>query len=247
MTTKLFQTLAAATTLAGIVATAGAANAASLSYTTQYQYKPTDGTPVSADGFYVTDIEDIISVNKFDSKLGTLKSVTIDFIGDLKGDARFENRSSRAATVLVNLAGELSLELPAGVERLNLTPTQSYAYQVARYDGRTDFSGASGRTVNGLSATLAKTLTVNAGDEFFQYFLGKGTADFTFKAFANSNVTGSGNFDSQINTYAAANLAVTYDYDPKAVPEPSAAIGLGLVAGIGLMSQRRKNWLKASN
>ncbi|WP_413200444.1 choice-of-anchor E domain-containing protein, partial [Nostoc piscinale] len=77
--------------------------------------------------------------------------------------------------------------------------------------------------------------------------LGKGTADFTFKAFANSNVTGSGNFDSQINTYAAANLAVTYDYDPKAVPEPSAAIGLGLVAGIGLMSQRRKNWLKASN
>ncbi|MBU7581428.1 MAG: PEP-CTERM sorting domain-containing protein [Nostoc sp. TH1S01] len=247
MTTKLLQTLAAATTVAGIVATAGAANAVSLSYTTQYQYKPTDGTPVSADGYYKTDIEDIISVNKFDSKLGTLKSVTLDLVGNLKGDARFENRSSRVATVLVNLAGTLKLELPKGVELLSSTPTQSYAYQVSRYDGRTDFSGASGRTVNGLSATVANTRTITSSDSFFQYFLGKGTTDISFSGLANSTVIGSGNFDSQINTYASAGLTVTYNYDPTAVPEPSAAIGLGLVAGIGLMSQRRKSWLKASN
>ncbi|MCC5636656.1 choice-of-anchor E domain-containing protein [Nostoc sp. CHAB 5844] len=246
MTTKLFQTLAAATTLAGIVTTAGAANAASLSYTTQYQYKPTNGT-VSPDGFYKTDIEDIISVQKFNSKLGTLKSVTIDFVGGLKGDARFENRSSRSTNVLVDLAGELKLELPEGVERFNITPTQSYNYRVAAFDGITDFGGASGRTVDGLSATLAQTKTVTSSEEFFQYFLGKGTADFTFKAFADSRVVGSGNFDSQINTYAAANLTVTYEYDPKAVPEPSAAIGIGLFAGIGLLSQRKKSWLKASN
>jgi len=246
MTTKLFQTLATATTLAGIVATAGAANAASLSYTTQYQYKPTDA-PVSADGFYKTDIEDTISVQKFNSKLGTLKSVKIDFVGDLKGDARFENRSSRSTSVLVDLAGELKLELPEGVERFNVTPTQSYTYNVTAFDGTSDFGGTSGRTVNGLTATLSETKTVTSGDEFFQYFLGKGTADFKFFAFANSRVVGSGNFDSQINTYAAANLTVTYEYDATTVPEPSAAIGIGLFAGIGLLSQRKKSLLKASN
>ncbi|MBD2493546.1 choice-of-anchor E domain-containing protein [Nostoc sp. FACHB-280] len=247
MTTKLFQTLAAATTLAGIVATAGAANAASLSYTTQYQYKPTDGTPVSADGFYATDIEDIISVQKFDSKLGTLKSVTIDFVGQLKGDAAFENRSNRASTVLVNLAGTLRLELPKGVEQFNIEPTQSYSYNVARYDGNTDYAGASGRTLNGLTATLTQTRTFTSSDGLFTNFLGKGTADFNFYADATSSIQGSGNISSLINTYAAAGLTVTYEYDPASVPEPSAAIGLGLVAGIGLMSQRRKNWLKASN
>ncbi|BAY15395.1 hypothetical protein NIES21_12120 [Anabaenopsis circularis NIES-21] len=237
MTTKLFQTLAAATTLAGIVATAGAANAASLSYSTQYQYKPTDEA-ASADGYYKTDIDDTISVQKFNSKLGTLKSVTIDFLGNLKGDANFNNTGNKATNVLVNFAGNLRLELPEGVERFNISPTQSYNYTVA---------AKSSKQVNGLSATLAQTKTIDSTDEFFQYFLGAGTADFKFFADATSSVKGSGNFSYGINTYAAAGLTVTYEYDPKAVPEPSAAIGLGLVAGIGLMSQRKKSWLKASN
>lgn len=246
MTTKLLQTLAAATTLAGIVTTAGAANAASMSYSAQYQYKPTNSA-ASSDGFYATDINDVISVKKFDSKLGTLKSVKIDFVGNLKGDAGFENRSNRASTVLVNLAGNLRLELPEGVERFNISPTQSYSYNMTAYDNNRDFGGTSGRQVQGLTANLSQTKTVSSNDEFFQYFLGKGTADFNFFADAQSEVRGSGNFDSYVNTFASANLTVTYDYDPKAVPEPSAAIGMGLVAGIGLLSQRKKSWLKASN
>ncbi|MBE9206770.1 PEP-CTERM sorting domain-containing protein [Nostoc sp. LEGE 06077] len=245
MTTKLFQTLAAATTLAGIVATAGAANAASLSYSSQYQYKPTDEA-ASADGYYITDIKDTISVQKFNSALGTLKSVTIEFIGNLKGDAGFENRSNNAATVLVNLAGTLNLQLPEGVDRFELNPEQSYSYTVARRDGVLDYAGTSGRTVAGLSAGITETKTF-ADSSFLQYFLGQGTTDFTFLATANSSISGPGNLASYVTTLASANVNVTYNYDPKAVPEPSAAIGLGLVAGIGLMSQRRKSWLKASN
>jgi hypothetical protein len=243
MTTKLFQTLAAATTLAGIVATAGAANAASMSYFTQYA----PSTGASSDGYYATDLKDTLSVKKFDSKLGTLKSVKIDFVGNLKGDGKFENRSNSATNVLVNLAGELRLELPEGVERFNLQPKETYTYTVDKYDGVTDFAGTSGRTFNGLTATLAETKTILSSDDFFQYFLGQGTADFTFFANANSVVSGPGNFSSEINTYASAGLTVTYDYDAKAVPEPSAAIGMGLVAGIGLLAQRKKSWVKASH
>ena len=82
MTTKLLNTLAAATTLAGIVATSGAANAASLSYTSSI----------------ITNFTDIIdaplSVQQFDSSLGTLQGVTIEFTGDILGNAGFENSKS---------------------------------------------------------------------------------------------------------------------------------------------------------
>ncbi len=79
MTTKLFNTLAAATTLVGIIATSGAANAASLSYTSSLDYDLTD------------IIDSPLSIQKFDSSLGTLKGVTIGFTGDILGNAGFEN------------------------------------------------------------------------------------------------------------------------------------------------------------
>jgi len=244
MTTKLFQTLAAATTLASVVATAGAANAASLSYSAQY--KPTTGE-LSADGYYATNINDTISVKQFNTALGTLKSVTIDFVGSLKGDAGFENRSTTPTTVTVDLSGLLKLQLPTGVDRFEINPQQMYTYNVAKYDGKTDYSGTSGMTVDGLMASISETKTFT-DTSFLNYFLGTGNADFTFLANATSKITGSGNMASFVTTLASAGIKVTYDYDPvKSVPEPSAAIGIGLVAGIGLLSQRKKSWLKASN
>jgi hypothetical protein len=243
MTTKLLQTLAAATTLAGIVATAGAANAASLSYSAQYQSTTEAATP---DGYYATDINDIISVKQFDTTLGTLKSVTIDFIGSLKGDAGFENRSTTPTQVTVDLSGVLKLQLPTGVDRFEINPQQIYNYNVAKYDGTTNFSGTSGKTVDGLMASISETKTFTDGS-FLQYFLGTGNADFTFLATATSKITGSGNMASFVTTLASAGIKVTYDYDPTHVPEPSAAIGIGLLAGLGLLSQRKKSWIKTSN
>jgi hypothetical protein len=244
MTTKLFQTLAAATTLAGIVATAGAANAGTISYSTQY--KPTN-SPVSADGFYATDINDTISFQKFNSALGTLKSVTIDFAGSLKGDAGFENRSNTPATVTVDLSGLLKLQLPTGIDRFELRPQQLTTYNVAGSDGVVDFGGASGRTVNGLMASISETKTFTE-NSFLNYFLGTGTVDFTFLANATSKITGSGNMASFVNTLASASVNVTYNYeDATSVPEPSAVIGMGLIAGLGLLSQRKKSLVKASN
>ncbi len=53
---------------------------------------------------------------------------------------------------------------------------------------------------------------------------------------------------SYIDTYAKAGIKVTYDYDDvKSVPEPSTTLGFGLIAGLGLLSQRKKSWLKVSN
>ena len=233
MTTKLFNTLAAATTLAGIVATSGAANAASLSYTSSTDYD------------FTNIIDAPLSVQKFNSSLGTLKGVTISFTGDLLGNAGFENRSPTATQVTVNLASQLSLKLN-NQSLFALNPQDISSYQAAKYDRKTDYDGTSGKTISNLTATQSATQSFT-NTQFLQSFTGNGDIGFLFSALANSVVTGSGNMRSYIDTYAKAGIKVTYDYDAKAVPESSATLGIGLIAGLCLLSQRKKSWIKMFN
>ncbi|OYD98061.1 PEP-CTERM sorting domain-containing protein [Nostoc sp. 'Peltigera membranacea cyanobiont' 210A] len=233
MTTKLFNTLAAATTLAGIVATSGAANAASLSYTSSTNYD------------FTNIIDAPLSVQKFNSSLGTLKGVTISFTGDILGDAGFENKSPTPTQVTVNLASQLSLKLN-NQSLFALNPQDISSYQAAKYDGKTDYSGTSGKTISNLTATQSATQSFT-NTQFLQSLTGNGDIDFLFSALANSVVTGSGNMRSYIDTYAKAGIKVTYDYDAKAVPESSATLGIGLIAGLCLLSQRKKSWIKMFN
>lgn len=231
MTTKLLNTLAAATTLAGIVATSGVANAASLSYTSSTNYDFTD------------IIDAPLSVQQFNSSLGTLQGVTIEFTGNILGNAGLENKNTTARQATVNLSSQLNLQLD-NQSLLALNPEYSYNYQLAKYDGTTDYGGTSGKTVSNLTATQSATQSFT-NTQFLQSFIGNGNVDFLFSALATSAVTGSGNMRSYIDTYAKAGIKVTYDY--QSVPEPSATLGVGLIAGLCLLSQRKKSWLKVSN
>ncbi|MEH1778927.1 PEP-CTERM sorting domain-containing protein [Nostoc sp.] len=233
MTTKLFNinTLAAATTLAGIIATSGTANAASLSYTSSIDYDLTD----------ITDAP--LSVQQFDSSLGTLKGVTIGFTGDILGNAGFENTGKSSTNITVNLASELSLELN-NQSLFTLNPQNSFSYKVGQFDNSIDFGGTSGKTVSGLTATQSGTQSFT-NTQFLQSFIGNSNIDFLFSATANSVVSGSGNIASYVQTLAKANIKVTYDYDDvKSIPEPSTTLGVGLIAGLCLLSQRKKSWIK---
>ncbi|MCC5602278.1 choice-of-anchor E domain-containing protein [Nostoc favosum] len=234
MTTKLFNTLAAAATLAGIVATSGVANAASLSYTSSTNYEFTD------------IIDAPLSIQKFNSSLGTLQGVKIEFTGDILGNAGFENRSPTQSKATVNLGSQLSLQLNNQL-LLGLNPQYTSSYQVARYDNITDYGGTSGKTLSNLTATQSGIQTFT-DTQLLQSLIGNGNIDFLFSAIADSLVTGSGNMRSYIDTYAKASITVTYDYEEaKSVPEPSTTLGVGLIAGLCLLSQRKKSWLKVSN
>ncbi|MEH1940295.1 MAG: PEP-CTERM sorting domain-containing protein [Nostoc sp.] len=235
MTTKLFNTLAAATTLAGIVATSGAANAASLSYTSSSNYDFTD------------IIDAPLSVQQFNSSLGTLQGVTIEFTGDLLGNAGFENRSKSQSKITLDITSDFSLKLN-NQSLLDLNPEYSYSYQATKYDGITDYSGGSGKTISNLTATQSATQSFS-NPQFLQSFIGNGNIDFLFSALAESVVAASGNIKSEVETYAKASIKVTYNYEnvKRRVPEPSTTLGVGLIAGLCLLSQRKKSWIKVSN
>lgn len=233
MTTTLFQTLGTATTLVGIIVTAGSANAASL-------------TKTASTSLVITDIIQSIGIEQFNSSLGTLQSVTVDFTGNIQGDAGFENRSPNPAQITVTLGGNLSLALN-NQSLLTLNPQSVTNYQAAAYDNNNDFGGTSGQTILGLMASQSGIYT-STDSQLLQSFIGNGNVNFLFSGFANSIITGSGNISSFVDTLAQAKIQVTYDYEPvQSVPEASVVWGVGLVAGIGLLSQRQKSGLKTSN
>jgi hypothetical protein len=237
MTTKLLNTLtlAAATTLAGIVAASGAANAASISYTSSLDYD------------FTNIIDAPLSIQQFNSSLGTLKGVTIAFTGDLLANAGLENYRNPANTpVTVDIIGQLSLKLN-NQSVFALNPQYTSSYELAKYDGMLDYDGTSGKTLSNLTATQSG-IQSSTNTQFLQSFIGNSNIDFLFSASATSVVSGSGNIRSYVDTLAKAGIKVTYDYDDvKSVPEPSAALGVGLIAGLCLLSQRKKSWIKVSD
>jgi hypothetical protein len=234
MTTTLFKILGTATTLAGIIVSAGSANAASLTKTASTSFAPTN------------ILNQSIGIEKFNTSLGTLQSVTIDFTGDIKGDAGFENISPNPSQINVSLGGKLSLSLN-NQSLLTLDPENISSYQTGAYDGAINFGGTSGQTIPGLMASQSGTFA-STDSQFLQSFIGAGNVNFIFSALGNSVVGGSGNISSFVATSAKTSIRVTYEYDStQSIPEASAVLGLGLIAGIGLLSQHKKGLFKIAN
>lgn len=227
---KLIAGLTTVTTLTGLMATAGVANAAMMtkSYSDTF-------------GLATTDIEDaLLSVQKFDASLGTLKSVKVNFDGQIVGNANVENLDAKDQTLTFDLSGNLQL---MGSEILGTlfdeTANKADSLNATAYDGTFDFGGTSGGSFSGLTAVASGEKTYT-DQSFLNAFIGDGNIDFLFSAFTNSKVTGSANIVSQINTQGGAMVSVVYEYEKtQEVPEPSVMLGLGLVASAGWLSRRK--------
>jgi len=233
MKTKLISGIAAATALVGIVGATSAANAATLSFS---------GT-VNRD---LTDFDETVNIQQFDSSLGTLRSVTVELFGEIDGTARLENTSTRSPSTV---SGQLSAALgltggPGGGITLNANPLRTVGpVTLAVYDRSLDFGGTSGTTINGLSASETQTQTLTSD---LSSFIGSGTIPFNFSAVGTSRTTAGGNVASQFETFARARVNIIYDYEGVTrVPEASTTIGMALVAGAGLLLQRKKAVKKA--
>lgn len=240
MKVTILSAISTASTITGILATTAISNAATLAYTAAYQPTPGDIQFGAPTGYGLTDINNsILSIQKFDSSLGTLNSVILEFTGSMIGDAEFESRDARPQTITVDLSGLLTLAGPDNSTLFELNPQTINPYNVSAYDGKTDFDGTSGKTIKGIPAekTASSTLTTLSS---LAPFIGTGTVDFSFSAQAKSAVKGSGNLVSGISTYAKGGVKVTYDYTaeaPRKIPESSMVLGLGLIAAIGILSQ----------
>ncbi|OLT63484.1 hypothetical protein BJP37_25170 [Moorena bouillonii PNG] len=232
MKTKYLICVATVSVLSSIVATTTAAKSATIVQSASVPLMPTN----------ITDEPLTPVINPFDTSLGTLDSVTIEFNGGMSGDARSESLDAQPATLTWNLEGLFTLVGPNNTTLFTETATVQDSAEVAAYDGTTDFQGPSAVSFIGLTGDVSgeKTFT---NDSVFNAFLGTDPVDFLFSAETISMVTGIANIVNAIATKAQADVTVTYDYtpsEPEPVPEASSVLGLGLVAGLKLFWKRKE-------
>lgn len=90
-------------------------------------------------------------------------------------------------------------------------PSNTYSYNLAAFDGSLDFTGPSGSTQAGLTAS---NTAVRAPYTPLSDFTGSGTVTMSVTATADFSASGAGNLVTQVSTKAAATVCVTYTYLP---------------------------------
>lgn len=196
-----------------------------------------------------TNWNDNLSIGLFDSKLGTLNSITFVLNGSVSGNGRAESLDASASNVTLSLASTLTLHRPDGSNLVVSNPVFSNGYNLSAFDGNIDFSGTSGATTGPVSANASNSFVSSNANDFALFSAnGGGNVLLNLSAVGNSTGTGAGNLITQFSTAAAGDVKVVYDYTAvTAVPEPETygmmLLGLGMV---GAVARRRAAKNKAA-
>jgi len=192
-------------------------------------------------GLQETDWSELLRLNKFDTRLGTLQSVQFDLNGLLQGSGEAENKSSKAAKVTISLGSEMTLTRPDGTLLVMTNPLFKKDYNFAGYDRVLDFGGASGARTGLIEISDSDSfISLLAGDLALFSAAGGGFIDLGISATGHSEATGSGNMSSNFENFASASATVTYTYDPVVVDVPEPATLATMMAGLGLIGVARR-------
>ncbi|MEN6384435.1 MAG: PEP-CTERM sorting domain-containing protein [Phycisphaerales bacterium] len=182
--------------------------------------------------FDLVETRDLL-IPQFDSSLGTLNSVTVNFSTAIQGSVGFENLKRFAGgnfAITVNTHGMVVLDYAV---ISNFLDQQTYNTTLGAYDGTLDYAGTSGTILATYSDadTMQYTLTSD-----FTRFLGNSNVIFPILAESVADsISKPSNSSSELNTTGQASVTVTYDFTP--VPEPAtiAVLALG-----GLLFKRKR-------
>lgn len=194
-----------------------------------------------------TEINQSLSLNQFNSTLGTLDSISIELFGQAISTASITNNAAQSQ--LFGFTSTLNLLFSGGplAELIQLPLFATSTITGADPLGR--IAIAAGATYALDPVDVSKSLMVGVTEANFGAFLGSGAITLNCESLVNnSNTGGGGNVSVTQATTAGCGAKVTYTYtestpptDPNPVPEPGslALLGLGLMGLAGLRRKQR--------
>lgn len=186
-----------------------------------------------------TEISQTLSLQKFDSSLGTLESVQVELFGrgvstvSLTNTAAQEQDFGFASTLRLAFAGPLSELIELSLFDIGMFPADPVSI-------------GSGEIINLRPVDVSNSVTKDVTADLFLSYIGTDTLDFTCRSrIANTTDGAGGNLTIHQATEAGCGATVTYTYTastptPNPVPEPGsvALLGLGL-AGLGVLRRKK--------
>ncbi len=219
-----------------LAAMATIANASTITYNVAYD-----------DNYSGTfDINEVLSVPQFDSSMGILLNVTIDFEVNTNGTIGFENFPLDTPfngniytyfyfqnPVVDSTRGTLDLSFNSStIASVAWDVQETYALNLTGYDGAIDFAGTSGFSTTYVDETDSGSLYY---DSDLSAFIGSSTVDFELIGDAYSAMVMPGNGVSSVSTSGLGDVEITYEY----IPEP-ATLSLLVLGGVALLKRKQK-------
>lgn len=184
-----------------ILGASAAVRAATVSYSGSY--------PLS-----LTNWQGNLNVTRFDPGLGTLTGIKFYLRGNVLGDVKFENLDAAPATVRTFLQAQVTLSRPDFSPLVVTIPVADNNDYVTSFDGVNDFGGTSGRSYLGLTASAADSVLSPPPPSDLALFTGLVPIALPISARGTSIASGAGNLRASFRTMVAADVIVTYFYEP---------------------------------
>jgi hypothetical protein len=188
-----------------------------------------------------TGITQVLSVPQFDSSLGTLQSVQIDFGVSADGWVGMENKNANTGgnkTLYTWLDdthvthGDVQLQLGAStLSSVDWSVENTYTEYLAAFDGIIDYAGASGWQTTFLDKSDSGSALY---DSDLESYIGNGTVNFNLVSSSTGVLSSSAQVSTSMGVTGTGDVTITYTYTPE--PATLAILGLG-----GLLLRRKKN------
>jgi hypothetical protein len=185
------------------------------------------------------------AIMQFNSTLGALDKVTIQFDSMVAGTIKMENLDLTAGATMTGTLQAMMQMFAPSLAPVTMTPTDTRTFVSPQYDGSTDWGGSSGITYGAppayILSAVSSTTSVITGAGVAPYASATpGQVSFFVQATGTSTASGGGNMASAFTTRADASVTVTYDWHDTKIPEPMSMvlIGSGLL-GLGYLGRKR--------